>query len=69
MPDPRTGVVAVLRAAAPADLHWTVVLDRALREGLVAPGPDARNEVLHALADAERSGEIVKTSKGTYRVS
>ena len=63
------GIAAMLRDAAPGDLHWTVILDRALREGLVPPSPDARNQVLHALAEATRAGRIVKTSTGTYRAA
>lgn len=64
---PAEAVRAVLAADPGAELHWTVVLDRALREGLIAPTPEARNEVVRALADAAAAGEIVKTSVGTYR--
>lgn len=65
---PGEAVRAVLAAEEPgAELHWTVVLDRALREGLIAPTPQARNEIVRALADATASGEIIKTSVGTYR--
>ena len=58
----------VLEASGEA-LHWTVIWDRALREGLIDPmtQPDARDELVRWLADAARSGEIEKTSKGTYR--
>ena len=59
----------VLDEATVEDLHWTVVWDRALRAGYVDPftQPDARDEMMRWLADAARSGEIEKTSKGTYR--
>lgn len=68
MSDPAAdAIVAMLREAAPADLHWTVILDRALREGLVPPSPEAKNQVLRILAEAARDGRIVKTSTGTYR--
>ena len=60
-------VVAILRQAS-EDLHWTVVLDRALTQGLVPASPEARNRVLAALAQATRAGAIQKTSIGTYRL-
>ena len=43
--------------------------DRALRAGYVDPRsqPGARDEVVRWLAGAARSGEIEKTSTGTYR--
>ena len=61
----------VLEEAAGEELHWTVVWDRALREGYVDPftQPDARDELMRWLADAARSGEVEKTSKGTYRAT
>jgi len=51
------------------DLHWTVIWDRALRGGLINPltQPHARDVLVRWLADAARSGEITKTSTGTYR--
>lgn len=64
---PTEAVKAVLAADAAVDLHWTVVLDRALVAGYVAPGPEARNEIIRALADAAKAGEITKTDTGTYR--
>jgi hypothetical protein len=51
---------------ASEDLHWTVLLDRALRDGIVPPSPQARHDVLAALADGVREGKIRKTSTGTY---
>ncbi|MFY9588393.1 MAG: hypothetical protein WAT66_13150 [Actinomycetota bacterium] len=55
--------------AADEPLHWTVIWDRALRDGLIDPmtQPDARDELMRWLAQAARSGEIEKTSTGTYR--
>lgn len=64
---PTEAVKAVLAADAAVDLHWTVVLDRALVAGYVTPGPEARNEIIRALADAAKAGEIIKTDTGTYR--
>jgi hypothetical protein len=49
------------------ETHWTVVLDQALKEGLVSPTPNARSEVLKALKEAEHLGLVSKASTGTYR--
>lgn len=65
--DPEDGVLRVLQDAAPEELHWTVVLDRALRGGHVEPTPVARDAVQKALASLVSQGRISKTSKGTYR--
>ncbi|GAC1414845.1 MAG: hypothetical protein NVSMB57_10410 [Actinomycetota bacterium] len=59
--------VATIVSEAGEDVHWTVVLDRALRGGTVPPGPEARPLVISALAEATTSGLIEKTSVGTYR--
>lgn len=55
--------------ASDEPLHWTVIWDRALRDGLIDPmtQPDARDELMRWLAQAARSGYIEKTSTGTYR--
>jgi len=62
---------AALRVLGETDeaLHWTVIWDRALRAGYVDPmtQPLARDVLIRWLADAARSGEIEKTSTGTYR--
>jgi len=52
-------------------LHWTTVWDKALRAGYINPltQPNARDELVRWLADAARSGQIVKTSTGTYRAA
>ena len=64
-----TSAVATIVSEAGEDVHWTVVLDLALRGGTVPPGPDARPAVLSALAEATKNGLIEKTSVGTYRTS
>ena len=66
--EPGRAAKHVLDAADEA-LHWTVIWDRALRERLIDPmtQPDARDELMRWLAAAARSGEIEKTSTGTYR--
>jgi hypothetical protein len=50
-------------------LHWTVIWDRALREGYIDPmtQPRAREELMRWLAESARAGVIEKTSTGTYR--
>ena len=67
--DAREAALTVLRDAAPEELHWTVVWDRALQAGYLNPmeDPDARANLMRALADAAREGAIAKPSKGTYR--
>lgn len=62
-----TAVRRVLAEDAGAELHWTVVLDRALTSGYVTPTPEVRNDVVRALADAAKAGDIVKTGTGLYR--
>ncbi len=66
--EPGDAALRVLDATDEA-LHWTVIWDRALREGLIDPmtQPDARDELMRWLAQAARSGLIEKTSTGTYR--
>jgi hypothetical protein len=67
--DPQDACVRVLEEAAPASLHWTVVLDRALKARLIDPftTPDVRGTVVKTLAALAREGRIVKDSTGTYR--
>ncbi|MCA1833615.1 MAG: hypothetical protein ABR548_13305 [Actinomycetota bacterium] len=71
MTEPREAALAVLRDADGAELHWTVVWDRALQAALIDPftQPNARDEFLHALATLAREGTIEKTSTGTYRAA
>jgi hypothetical protein len=63
----REAVLAVLREEG-APLHWTVIQDLALRRGYVDPfvTKDVRKQVLRALADAARAGEVVKAGTGLY---
>jgi hypothetical protein len=63
----REAVVAVLEEAD-APLHWTVVLDRALRGGHLDPftTPDVRGEVQRALHALVAEGVITKAGKGVY---
>lgn len=59
--------VEVLREAG-EPLHWTVILDRALRGGLIDPftTSDVRKRLLAALAEGTRSGVLVKSGTGVY---
>ena len=63
-------VVDVLRSAG-EPLHWTVVLDRVLRQGLIDPftTPDVRRHVQAALHDGVRAGTFVKAEKGVYAIA
>ena len=68
--DPKDACLRVLEEAAPAALHWTVVLDRALKARLIDPftTPDVRNQVVRSLAALAREGRVVKERAGVYRV-
>ena len=68
--DPRDAALQVLQDDPGADLHWTVIWDRALKAGYVDPftQPDARDAVIAALAVEAKAGRVEKTSKGTYRL-
>lgn len=59
----------VLEEAGGEALHWTVIWDRALRAEYLNPliQADARDRLMRWLSTAARSGEIEKTSTGTYR--
>lgn len=59
----------VLEQDPGADLHWTVIWDRALKAGYIDPFTrvGARDELIAGLAAAAKEGSIEKTSKGTYR--
>lgn len=67
--DPGDAARRVLEEAGDEALHWTVIWDRALRAEYVNPllQRDARDELMRWLSGAARSGEIEKTSTGTYR--
>jgi len=62
--------LAVLRAAG-EPLHWTVIQDRALRQGLIDPFvvTDVRAKLLAALRDGVREGVLEKTGTGTYSLA
>lgn len=65
--DALEAAVSVLRAAG-EPLHWTVIQDRALRQGLLDPfaEPNVRGRLLAALRDGVRVGAIEKTDTGVY---
>ncbi len=65
--EPLEAVVAVLRDAD-QPLHWTVIQDRALRQGLVDPFvvTDVRATLLRALRDGVRAGTVVRVDTGVY---
>lgn len=67
--DAREAALRVLDEDAGAALHWTVIWDRALRAGYIDPlaDPDARDHFLRALSESVKSGDIERTSTGTYR--
>ena len=52
-------------------LHWTVIQDRALRDGYIDPFEvrDVRKQVLAALASMSKEGRIRKVSTGTYELA
>ena len=66
---PVEACLRVLREAAPEPLHWTVVLDRALKARLIDPftTPDVRGVVVRTLAGLAKEGQVVKEGTGTYR--
>jgi hypothetical protein len=59
--------VAVLRDES-RPLHWTVILDLALRRGYLDPftHPDPRPDLLRALGVAARRGTVEKRGTGVY---
>jgi hypothetical protein len=66
--EPKDACLQVLEEAAPEALHWTVVLDRALRARLLDPftQPDVRGAVVKSLATLAKQGVIVKQGTGVY---
>ena len=58
----------VRRADEARPLHWTVILDLALRRGYLDPftQPDVRKNVLAALGQAARDGRLEKRDRGIY---
>lgn len=67
--EPGEAARKVLEEDRGADLHWTVIWDRALKAGYIDPFTQAgaRDELIAALAAGAKDGSIEKTSKGTYR--
>jgi hypothetical protein len=59
--------VEVLREES-RPLHWTVILDLALRRGYLDPftQPDPRSHLLRALGRAAREGTVEKQGSGVY---
>jgi hypothetical protein len=55
----------------PAPLHWTVVQDRALRDGYIDPFEvrDVRKQVLAALSAMTRDGRVRRVSTGVYELT
>jgi hypothetical protein len=65
--DPRDAVLAVLREE-PAPLHWTRILDLALRRGYLDPfeHADVRRQAQTALRSLVGEGVVAKEAKGVY---
>ncbi len=68
--EPQEVCLKVLADAAPEPLHWTVVLDRALKDRLLDPFTvrDVRGTVVKSLAALAKEGRVVKQSTGVYRL-
>ena len=68
--DATDAVIEVLRSAG-EPLHWTVVLDRVLRQGLIDPftTTDVRERVQAALHAGVRAGTLMKTGKGVFAIA
>jgi hypothetical protein len=69
--EPKDACLRVLEEAAPEALHWTVVLDRALRARLLDPftQPDVRGAVVKSLAALAKEGRVTKQSTGVYQAA
>ena len=67
---PEEAVLEELRGAD-EPVHWTVILDRALRAGSIDPfeTPDVRGAVLAALRALVADGRAVKTATGVYTLA
>ncbi len=68
--EPLDAAVTVLREAG-EPLHWTVIQDRALRQGLIDPFSvtDVRATLLRALRDGVRGGELARAGTGVYTLA
>jgi len=67
--EPLDAAIAVMRDAG-EPLHWTVIQDRALRQGLIDPFvvSDVRKTLLAALRDGVRAGIVERAGTGVYRL-
>jgi hypothetical protein len=65
--EPHEAIAAVLHDAD-EPLHWTVIQDRALRQGLIDPFvvTNVRATLLRALRDGVRAGTVVRVDTGVY---
>lgn len=65
--EPLDAAITILRDAD-EPLHWTVIQDRALRQGLIDPFvvSDVRTQLLTALRDGVRSGVLERKGTGVY---
>jgi hypothetical protein len=52
-------------------LHWTVIQDRALKQGYLDPFTqrDIRKQLLAALARAAKDGSLLKKGTGVYALA
>jgi hypothetical protein len=68
--EPREAALEVLREAG-EPIHWTVVLDRALRAGYLDPFEvrDVRGEIQRALAGLGRDGLARKVATGVWEIT
>ncbi len=68
--EPLDAALAVLREAG-EPLHWTVIQDRALRQGSIDPFAvtDVRATISHALRDGVRAGVLVRVGTGVYALA
>lgn len=66
--EPGDACLRVVEEAAPDSLHWTEVLDRALKARYVDPFTtrNVRSVVVRALVELTREGRLVKASTGRY---
>ncbi len=66
-----TAAIERVLAEDRAPLHWTVIQDRALRDGYIDPFEvrDVRKQVLAALAAMSKEGRVRKVSTGTYELT
>jgi hypothetical protein len=63
----REAALTVLREEG-KPLHWTVIQDLALKRGYLDPftQTDIRQNLLRALSEGVRAGEVLRDGTGTY---